>query len=269
MKISIHTSMTDPEERMDPWKESLSCYKDFADEVVITGEDWPEEFLWEHIGNVFHEGFEKSTGDWAIRMDLDYLFHENDFEYIKNFLKSNSDYPAIAFPRYQFFSPDKYQIIALVCIAVNKKKFPEIKLNGGGDLCMPTLNNKLIEPRNMPISKAPIWNYEMMFKTKDIIAHERTRFAKAWYKQFGNWGVFGGPDKEIAFDAWIKLIEERYRKHIHYLDFDKHPKYIKDKLVTLQENQFGFDCFGLKNKIKPDIVEYLRHFNRKYIKKIY
>ena len=43
MKISIHTSMTDPEERMDPWKESLSCYKDFADEVVITGEDWPEE----------------------------------------------------------------------------------------------------------------------------------------------------------------------------------------------------------------------------------
>ena len=62
------------------------------------------------------------------------------------------------------------------------------------------------------------------------------------------------------------LLKENYGE-IKYIttDFDKHPKYIKDKLVTLQENQFGFDCFGLKNKIKPDIVEYLRHFNRKYI----
>ena len=30
--------MTDPVERMDPWEEALSCYKDFADEVIIVGE---------------------------------------------------------------------------------------------------------------------------------------------------------------------------------------------------------------------------------------
>ena len=26
--------MTNPEERMDPWKESLKCYEDFADEGI-------------------------------------------------------------------------------------------------------------------------------------------------------------------------------------------------------------------------------------------
>ena len=91
MKISIFTSMTNPEERNDPWEEALNCYKDFADEVIVVGEDWPEEFLWDHIGKTFQQGLDKSNGDWAIRMDLDYFFHENDMSYIKNFLRENSD----------------------------------------------------------------------------------------------------------------------------------------------------------------------------------
>ena len=40
MNISIFTSYTDPEKRMDPWKEALDCYKDFADEVVVVGDDF-------------------------------------------------------------------------------------------------------------------------------------------------------------------------------------------------------------------------------------
>ena len=33
--ISIFTTMTKPEERMDPWKEALNCYNDLADEVIV------------------------------------------------------------------------------------------------------------------------------------------------------------------------------------------------------------------------------------------
>ena len=75
--------MTNPEERNDPWEEALNCYKDFADEVIV-GKDWPEEFLWDHIGKTFQQGLQ-TNGDWAIRMDLDYFFHENDMSYIKTF----------------------------------------------------------------------------------------------------------------------------------------------------------------------------------------
>ena len=69
----------------------------------------------------------------------------------------------------------------------------------GGDLCLPTLNGELIDPKKMPISKAPIWNYEMMFKTKEIIFNDRVRYAKAWYDYFNDWGI---------------LEEEQKKKHI-------------------------------------------------------
>ena len=53
-----------------------------------------------------------------------------------------------------------------------------MKLNGGGDLCFPTLNNKLINVNEVPLCTKSIWNYDMMFKTKEIIAKERLRFGQ-------------------------------------------------------------------------------------------
>ena len=41
-----------PEERMDPWKESLACYEDFADEVIVVGENFKNEFTWSDIGKM-------------------------------------------------------------------------------------------------------------------------------------------------------------------------------------------------------------------------
>ena len=41
MKLSIFTTYTDPEKRNDPWKEALNCFNDIADEVIVTGSDWP------------------------------------------------------------------------------------------------------------------------------------------------------------------------------------------------------------------------------------
>ena len=87
MKLSVFTSMTDPESRNDPYKEAIECYQDFADELIIVGQDWPYEFKFDKIGQVFQEGFKKSTGDWVIRMDLDYFIHESDVSRIKNILK--------------------------------------------------------------------------------------------------------------------------------------------------------------------------------------
>ena len=33
------------------------------------------------------------------------------------------------------------------------------------------------------------------------------------------------------------------------MDIDNHPKYIKKKIENLSEEQFGFDAFGLKEKM--------------------
>ena len=88
MKLSIFTSMTNPEDRNDPWKEAMECYEDFADEVVVVGKTWPHEFTFEYIGEVFQEGFNNSSGDWVVLMDIDTFFHERDKEKIKNVLQN-------------------------------------------------------------------------------------------------------------------------------------------------------------------------------------
>ena len=57
MNVGLFTTMTNPEDRNDPWKESLACYEDIVDDVVVVGSDWPYEFSWDHIGKTFHSGF--------------------------------------------------------------------------------------------------------------------------------------------------------------------------------------------------------------------
>tara|TARA_B100000123_G_C25701484_1_gene415522 strand:- start:314 stop:1117 length:804 start_codon:yes stop_codon:yes gene_type:complete len=264
-KLSIFTTMTNPSERNDPWKEALNCYEDLADEVIIVGEDWPYEFRWDHIGKTFQEGFDRCQGEWVIRMDLDYFFHEKDFSYIKKILQNNTDSPAIAFPQYQFFTPDRFQVKTKICIALNKKYFPSIKLNGGGDLCLPTINNKLILNNSVPQSKKPVYQYDSIFRTKDIISRDRARFARAWFSYFNDWGDRGGPTENEAFDAWYEMIKKRYKHHTNKLIFRKHPSYINERLDNLEPNQFGFDAFGLKNKTKRELYSYLKGYKNRFL----
>ena len=264
-KLSIFTTMTNPEDRKDPWKEALNCYEELSDEVIVVGEDWPEEFEWDYIGKTFQNGFNKCSGDWVIRMDLDYFFHEKDFSYIRKFLKKNINSPAVAFPQYQFFTPDRFQVKTKICIALNKKYYPEIKLNGGGDLCMPTLDSKLLINSDMPQAKIPLFQYDSMFRTKEIIASDRARFARAWHSYFGEWGDRGGASEEEAFNAWFEMIKNRYKLHTNRINIDRHPKFIKEKLINLDHKQFGFDAFGLKDTTNRKFSNYLRGYKNRYI----
>ena len=265
MKISIFTTYTKPEERCDPWEEAINCYESIADEVVITGKSWPKEFKWEYIGQTFQEGFEKTSGDWSIRMDIDYFFHEKDFENLENLLNKYKDYPVLSFPQYQFFTPNRYDLKTRLCVAINNKYKNDIKLNGGGDLCLVTYKNKLITPNKVPSLEIPIYQYDSMFRTKEIIATDRSRFARAWQRQFGNYGNRGGPDNYTAFEAWFKDIEKKYPRHINSMKHENHPSFIKEKLLNIKNDQFGYDAFGLKDRWKYDIQLYLKGKKQKII----
>ena len=52
-------------------------------------------------------------------------------------------------------------------------------MNGGGDLCQPTINGELLAPEKYPLFNIPIWNYDSVFKDKEIIKKDRGRFARA------------------------------------------------------------------------------------------
>ena len=45
---------------MDPWREAISCYKYFADDLVKVGKNWPYEFNWKEIEAEIFKRFRKS-----------------------------------------------------------------------------------------------------------------------------------------------------------------------------------------------------------------
>ena len=65
-----------------------------------------------------------------------------------------------------------------------------------------------------------------------------------------SYGDRGGPEPEEAFNAWIKMIEERYKKHIYRMPTDEHPSFMLEKISKLNNNQFGHNLFGLGETIK-------------------
>jgi len=263
--LSIFTSMTNPEKRNDAWEEALECYGSLADEVVIVGDDWPENFSWDYIGKTFQKGLDQCKSDWAIRMDIDYFFHEKDFIKIRKALDKYNSYPMIAFPQYQFFSYDRYQIKTRIGLAFNKKKFPSIRLDGGGDLTLATLDGKLIKPKKIPNLFVPVYHYESIFRTKEILRQDRYRFAKAWFDYFGEYGGRGGESLDQAYEAWFQMVVERYPKHSFKTNLEKHPKFIQGKLSSIEKNQFGYDMFGLKDTIKFPKKYKLKGLKEKYI----
>lgn len=255
--------MTNPEERMDPWKEALSCFEDFADDVVIVGENWPYEFKWDQIGKVFQEGFEKSNGDWVINMPTDMVFHEKDKLKLLNSLKENNEYPGIVLPKFKFFSYKKCEFKNFDTLAINKKHFPNVKFDGGGDLCLATLDGKVLDQSNLPIVNVPLWNYDTTFRTKEVISEDRARFARAWFRQFQSWDDRGGETPEKAYEEWIKMVIHRLPNHIFKKNIYNHPVYIQEKLLNLNEDQFGYNCFGLLSKIKPNPKAYFNFIKNK------
>ena len=46
------------------------------------------------------------------------------------------------------------------------------------------------------------------------ISKDRARFARAWFREFNEWGDRGGETEEEAFDAWFNMVKIRYKKHI-------------------------------------------------------
>ena len=70
------------------------------------------------------------------------------------------------------------------------------------------------------------------------------------------------PDE--AYEAWLKMVFERYKYHVLKLKINDHPKFIKDSLAKLDEENFGYSMFGYKDKIKRSPIHYLKAYKSRY-----
>lgn len=268
MKLSIFTTITNPTLRGDNWRDSLNCYQDLADELIIMNggnelpsswyrrqigktlgvveSPWPKEFDWPFIGQQFQRGYEVATGDWVIRMDLDYVFHEKDFAQIREACEKNPNSPGLSFWKYQFILPDRYNLKSRVVLAVNKKLCGDrIKFNSGGDLCQPSLDGTQIIQSAVPEARVPFYNYEKMTKDADQIMDDCGRMERAYQRHFGNYQMGSDGTNESAFDRYMMLIESRFAKDQEYIKLKMHPSYVQNTISNLTTSQFGYEGFGL------------------------
>lgn len=265
MSISIFTTVTNPLERGDAFIEAMNCYTALADEVIVINSGnpanlpniasfegnvkylnsnipWGKEFTWPIIGMHFQEGYEACTGDWVFHMDIDWLFHQIDFDRIRQTLDGRL--PALTFYKRQFIQPDGFNVKSRLVVAVNKKEYGDrIRFNSGGDLCQPSLDGEYIKPEQAGQTRIPIYNYECLLKTKENLLEDKGRFARAWQRHFRE-NKLGGPDDQSAYDNWLRMVKGRYKKDKQLISLSKHPIFIRDTLENLPKNVWGNGGFG-------------------------
>jgi len=262
MRLSIFTTVTDPVRRGEHYNESLACYRDLADEVVVVNGGgqitnhldvnyinykWLDEFKWDFIGQQFQRGYLACTGDWVIHADLDFLFHPRDFGKIRQALNDYPNAPAISFYKWQFILPDKYNLKSRLLIAVNKRVYDKrIKFNGGGDLCQPTFDGYNLNLDEMPQAGVPFYNYEKLTKTKEQIMDDVGRMDRAYKQFFGEWLYSTDGTNESAYLGWYEMVRGRYLKPQEKIALTDHPEYIQNVMRNLKPEQFGYNGFGLK-----------------------
>ena len=126
-------------------------------------------------------------------------------------------------------------------------------------LCLPVLGeySTIIKTMSQLVKDSSLELRLRPLEQREIIAHDRARFARAWNRQFNDWGDRGGGTPEEAFDAWFSMIKLRLKSQTRKAKLEHHPKYIQDKLAKLESNQFGYDCFGEANENSPGISDYI------------
>ncbi len=259
-KISIFTTCSNPLERQDLFFQALKSYRPLADELIVVNgggpiakpdphlwdkmihHPWPDEFKWDFIGQQFQRGYEACTGDWVIRMDLDFILHEKDYNVIRKKLMMNPEVHAFSMTKFQFLLADRYNLKSRLDLILNKKKFGKhIQLNGGGDLCQATLHGKPL--KRVPEIGVAVWNYDFLCKTQDIVKKDIGRFARAWDQHFGD-RKLGGPDDEGAFEKFMQMQIGRFARPQQIVPLEQHPKIMQSTIKRLVPEQFGYNMWG-------------------------
>lgn len=246
MSVGAFITKTRPEQRGDTYEQCLQSAMGFCDRVVtIDGErTWPQEFNWKIIGEHFQKGYENCEADWVFHLDTDFIFHEKDYDKLREVLEQNNEAPALSFWKYQIFTPYKYTLKSRLVIAVNKGKFGDsIRFDSGGDLCQPSLNGEYIKPEDVPEARIPFYNYEKLLKTKAQVAEDCGRMDRAYYQHFGKYQLGTDGTDENAFNGWLEMVKGRYTKHNNTLTLDDHPKVMQDTITNLKPEQFGYSGF--------------------------
>lgn len=283
MKISIFTPLGNigntPDYWQYAWSEALESYSDFADEVVVVwGGDkgkcpffdgvevvempWEYDFSWETIAQHFNMGLDSCTGDWIIKMDIDYIIHEKDMPPLRAMLEKYYDenWMVCSFLKFTVMNQQRaYQKCDLPFI-VRGDMTPIIRFGIPTDdpssaWGYPILSSGFDEKRGLPTGTTisnnmirrtgiDIFNYDNTFRNKEITGKHFLRFSDA--RERAGFKREWGSTEEEALQKFIDMMWSRLKKTTGTykpLNLDCHPKYIQERIKNLTPDLYGYNSW--------------------------
>ena len=278
MRVSVLTTITNPDKRQDKWREALTCYKDFADEVVVVDGSsvngrpewkdftvdnfkivylsWPYEWNWIELPRHLNAGLRECTGDWVVKLDIDQFIYEDEFKSFRDTLsKCPPDTDVVTFQKMSMTYGKKYYQKGPTPIAFRRKENIKIGKNKTKriDLCFP-IDFKYYEkvddyelpvgkPLKMMKGRQHFWNYDYFFKTKEFTQEEFFRFSRAYHRFYKSWEF--GKNKEDAFDCFLNMMKGRHERAPYTYELKDHPKWIRKAVENIKPEQFGYNAWNL------------------------
>lgn len=293
MKLSIHTTITDPHERQYPYIEALRSYLDLADEVIIvdggssdetknvsladildtfSGDinkgkmkiinlPWPEDYTQKEFPIHLNAGLEACTGDWAMKLDIDHIIHDQSIQKIREQLEVGTSQMFLTIGKLTVIDRFHATLKSKLPIIINRIHDVGKDIRYGldeaeiyNDWSWPVIPNGYYQgDRRIPIGTAleedplayireEFWNYDYFFRTKDISKRLFARAAKGYWKQTGK-ALWGATDEQ-SWQIFINQSEARKAKDMREIKVKDHPKYIQDRVKDLSPECFGFDHWG-------------------------
>jgi len=285
MTISGFICTLNPEEWCFPYLEALRSYLDMFDEVIVVDGgstdgslnkiqalsssieivtlDWPWNYGQREFARHYNFGFEQCTGDWAFKLDCDWLFHETDMAEFRTVLQGYNSNPSVAVvrqPKLTMLNRQKYHHKGKMTNGIHMRYWRDRLrcgvVRGKEGECDWTNIVQNFEERDgvyygelLPEglhARLPttIYNYDCFFRTREKCRVWYERSARAYFKDTGHM-TYGDP--ENSWVAWCDMMRARREAtQSRVLKVNNHPKYIQDRLNSMTPDMWGWNNWEWK-----------------------
>lgn len=287
--LSIHTTITRPDHYKYAWREALESFLALADEVIVVYGDendgealknwnsdrlrgvflpWPEEWHWAELPKHLNAGLRECKGEWALKMDIDYILHEKDIPTLRYALENKAkNYAVASMMKCNVINRHGFYRKTDIPFAINKGVVGDtiqygIPVEGGGDWCYPVYNIKEHKEFEGTDAKVPVGNsinqamicrtgvdiydYDYFFRDKETAKKEFARFARSYNRGIGPaWGT----TEEESWQVFLGMMKGRAKKDLLPLAIESHPSFIQERVRTMTPDEFGYNNWCNFNKL--------------------
>lgn len=287
MKISIHTTITNPEKHQYPWREALASYLAFADEVVVVDGGstdgsleevqaqankndklkiidyhWPQKkWDWSELPKHLNRGLEACTGDFVMKFDIDYIMHEDYFDVIRQGIEHADKFnmPGACLVKFIVLNRELGYQKCFIPFCINKKLVDD-KIKYGRaedkntDHCYPVIVSKTEDgvPVGTAVDEKMFYNIGFNIYCYDYFFRTKKKAKERFWKfadayKDNSWGAT--PDE--SWEVFIGQEKSRLKKAEHKMKLKDHPVFVRERVKNMRPEYFGYNNWdNLKHETK-------------------